>query len=123
MARLLAFIMHLFQNVCSIGGHGALIHSTWTLAQTGAYSIVQTVGSSLGHGANSQFGHDLPTELPSSQSLASELQAVHSPLLSGLVVSLSFSSKHFGSLGVSQYISVQASGCPSLTLQVLHPSK
>ena len=32
-------------------------------------------------------------------------------------------SLHFGSAGVSQYISVHASGLPSLTLQLLQPSK
>jgi hypothetical protein len=31
--------------------------------------------------------------------------------------------RHFGSAGVSQYINVQASAFPSLTEQVLHPSK
>ena len=63
--------MHLFPNVCSSGGHGALIHSTWTLAQTGAYSCVHTVHESVpGHGANSQLGPHLPTELPSGHTLA-----------------------------------------------------
>lgn len=41
-------MVHLFPKVCSIGGHGALIHSTWTVAQTGKYSIVHAVGSSHG---------------------------------------------------------------------------
>ena len=63
----------MFPKVCSIfwEGHGALIHSTSTitLAQTGAYSCVHTVHSH-GHGANSQLGHDLPTELPSGHNLA-----------------------------------------------------
>lgn len=40
-------MVHVFPKVCSRGGHGALIHWTWTLAQTGAYSIVQAVGDSL----------------------------------------------------------------------------
>jgi hypothetical protein len=30
-----------------MGGQGALIHSTWMLAQTGAYSIVHAMGHSL----------------------------------------------------------------------------
>jgi len=78
-------------KVCSIGSHGVVIHWIATLAHTGAYSIVQTVGSSFGHAANSQFGHDLPTALPSGQSLASMVHAVcpspgfvsvqHSPLI------------------------------------------
>ncbi len=68
--------MHLFPNVSLIGGHGALIHWTATLAHTGAYSIVQAVGSSLGHGANSHFGQVLLTELPSGHSLASSVHTV-----------------------------------------------
>lgn len=89
--------MHLFPNVCSIGGHGALTHCTATLAQTGAYSIVQTVSSSSGFPE---------TAHPSSVDMVS-----------------SVNSKHLGSAGVSQYISVQTSGLPSLTLHVLQPSK
>lgn len=139
------------------------------------------MGSSLGHGANSQLGHVLPTALPSSHILASSVHAFqlllvihcsllvdpHSPLiyarssqtfpsdkvhipichhvastissfppLSIQFVEAGFAnptlplfsvplaySLHFGSAGVSQYMSVHASGLPSLTLQLLHPSK
>ena len=75
VACLLAFIVHLLPKVCSIGGQGAWIHCTWTLAQTGAYSIVHAVHSP-GHGVNSQLGHVLPTELPSGHTLASIVHAV-----------------------------------------------
>lgn len=44
LANLFAFIWHLLLKVCLMGGQGALIHWTWTSAQTGAYSIVHITG-------------------------------------------------------------------------------
>jgi len=67
--------VHLFPKVCCTAGQGALIHWTWTLAQTGAYSIVQAVGDSL-PGAD----HGFPGLTPDSACTLSCFDP-HSPLI------------------------------------------
>jgi hypothetical protein len=74
-ASLFALIIHILLNVCLTAGHGALIHWTWTSAQTGAYSIVQAVGVS--HGL---LGVD-PSFPGTAHSLPGFLVVPHSPFI------------------------------------------